>query len=190
MPCHILFAQIRAALSDNTLVGLELLDVLAAFVTDCKPAARDRVVDPKMFCRRVDEAVCVAMRDGHVLEAAEALFLICQGASGAELNGLFTQMGMSGTLSRILKLTCDPSIAEIKVTYDSCVCDCAYVIVCSCALSSHLMCIYSACMVARLIYVQLDSHAQQHSEMRRWLVQLMLLIMASCYDAPRERLGF
>ena len=121
MPFHILFTQINAALSDDTLVGLNLLDVLAAFVTDSKPGSRARVVDRDRLCFRVDEAVRVAIDNGQCSEAADALFLISLGASGAELRGLFEAMSRSGTMASLFRLTCDPAIAEVKVTYKACV---------------------------------------------------------------------
>ena len=121
MPFHIMFTQINAALSDDTLVGLNLLDVLAAFVTDSKPGSRARVVDRDRLGFRVDEAVRVAIDNGQCTEAADALFLICLGASGAELRGLFEAMSMTGTMASLFRLTCDPAIAEVKVTYKACV---------------------------------------------------------------------
>ena len=45
----------------------------------------------------------------------------CLGASGAELRGLFEAMSMTGTMASLFRLTCDPAIAEVKVTYKACV---------------------------------------------------------------------
>ena len=125
MPCHMSFAQINAALAEDKLQGLCLLNVLAAFVTDSKPGSRQGVVDTEALCRRVDGAIRLGMQETRQLkDVANALFLITMAASGDELKCLFKAMATSGSLERLIKLTGNESIAKISVAFERCVLSC------------------------------------------------------------------
>ena len=135
MPYDFLFAQIKAALSDTALQGLELLEVLAAFVTDSGPSSRADMVKIEDFCGRVDKALQSAIYSAthdvsntyKLQDVANAMFLICMGASGLELRTLFYALGASGSLGQIVELTGDASIAEITVGFEKCVCFCGII---------------------------------------------------------------
>ena len=129
MPYDFLFAQIKAALSNRGLQGLELLEVLAAFFTDSRPSSRADVVKTEDLCKRVDKALQSAIYSAthdashtcNLQDVANAMFLICMGASGLELRTLFYALGASGSLGQIVELTGDTTIAEISVGFEKCV---------------------------------------------------------------------
>ena len=129
MSYDFLFAQINEALSDTALQGLELLEVLAAFFIDSKPSSRAEVVRTEDLCKRVDGALQSAIYSAthdvshtyNLQDVANAMFLICMGASGLELRTLFYALGASGSLGQIVELTGDTTIAEISVGFEKCV---------------------------------------------------------------------
>ena len=116
------FAQINAALGNEELDGLCLLNVLAAFMTDTKPASRTGLVDTEKLCHRIDQALRVASCEPKQLEdTADAFLLVCMAASGDELCRLLDAMAESGSLNNLLQRTCKPQVANITAVFERCV---------------------------------------------------------------------
>ena len=116
------FAQVNEALGNEELDGLCLLNVLAAFMTDTKPASRTSHVDTEALCHRIDRALRVAISEPKQLEdTADAFCLVCMAASGDELCRLLHAMAESGSLHNLLQRTCKPQIANITAVFERCV---------------------------------------------------------------------